>query len=147
MRLDPRVYLAKGSDYLRVVKVLKDAFEVAQEQIVPSPFAICAKNIDEFHPDDMKLFVIDDDQGDIASIVYGVKVGPNQVLLAMGTTPHTRRKGYGAAVLHAALLDAKNMGLHYSLLFASDLGKKLYDACGFDTAEWWSFYRHKPLQQ
>jgi GNAT superfamily N-acetyltransferase len=65
----------------------------------------------------------------------------------MGTTPQCRRKGLGAAVLHAALLDAKNMGLHYSLLFASDLGKLLYESCGFDVIEEWSFYKIRPRKE
>jgi hypothetical protein len=79
LRKDPRVYRARGKDYDRVVRVLKEAFHTEYEQITPSPFAICAKNIDTFDDEEMRIYAVDDDEGNIASIVYGVKVGQNQV--------------------------------------------------------------------
>lgn len=76
----------------------------------------------------------------IASIVFSVYVGENVSLLAMGTIPEARRKGFAKAVLNASLIDAKAHNCRYALLFASQVGKLLYNSAGFVTLEEWDFY-------
>jgi len=138
---DSRVYMAKSSDYERVVECLIGSFDMDPQSVACSPFAHAARTIDSMK--DVKIFLIDD--GDVvASIVYSVKVGQNVSLLAMGTVPSSRRKGLAKAILHASFIDAHSQGLQKVLLFASKLGKYLYDSIGFKTLEEWTFFSYNP---
>jgi hypothetical protein len=142
-KLDTRVYLAKSSDYERVLQCLVESFSMVASTAYESPFAVAAKNIDSY--EDIKIFIVDDG-GKVASIVYSVEVEENSVLLAMGTIPESRRKGLARAILYASFIDSKKAGKKYSVLFASELGKLLYDSVGFKTVEDWSFNYFKPQE-
>ncbi len=49
----------------------------------------------------------------------------------VGTIPAYRKKGLGFAASHSALLEAKKNGYKTALLFASPMGKPLYEKIGF----------------
>jgi GNAT superfamily N-acetyltransferase len=51
----------------------------------------------------------------------------------VGTVPEYRGKGLGFAVTHQGLIDAKKRGLSKAILFASAMGKPLYEKMGFVT--------------
>lgn len=139
--VDTRVYVAKSADYERVAMCLVKSFDMKPEHLPLSPFTNAARIADTL--DECKIFVVDDG-GEIASIVYSVTVGDSSVLLAMGTIPASRRKGLARAVLHASFIDAKQQGLKRSLLYASDVGEKLYSSVGFKILEHWDMYAFNP---
>jgi ribosomal protein S18 acetylase RimI-like enzyme len=49
------------------------------------------------------------------------------------TTPAHRRKGYGAAITQAAMLDAAQRGASHAVLGSSPMGQGIYEALGFKT--------------
>lgn len=141
LMVDERVYVAKSADYERVGVCLIKSFDIDPSRLPDSPFDNAAKIADTLS--ECKIFVVDDG-GEIASIVYSVTIGDSSILLAMGTIPSSRRKGLAKAVLHASFIDAKQQGLKRSLLYASDLGEKLYTSVGFKTLEHWNLYSFNP---
>lgn len=52
-------------------------------------------------------------------------------IYAVGTLPEYRRRGLGAAVTLRPLLDARALGYHYAVLFASRAGYAVYRRLGF----------------
>jgi len=50
----------------------------------------------------------------------------------VGTLPEYRNKGLGYAVSHQPLVDAQNRGYNTAVLFASQLGKPVYERLGFE---------------
>ena len=142
---DPRVYIAKSSDYERVGVCLLKAFSIKPEDLPLSPFDNAAKIADQLMHE-CKIFVVDDGP-EMASIVYSVTVGDSSVLLAMGTIPSSRRKGLARAILHASFIDAKQQGLKRSLLYASEEGEKLYSSVGFVILEHWNLYAFLPTKK
>jgi len=50
----------------------------------------------------------------------------------MMTSPRHRRRGAGRAVLTAALIDTAGLGPRGTLLWASPMGRPLYEALGFE---------------
>lgn len=49
------------------------------------------------------------------------------------TTPEHRRRGYGAAITQAAMLDAARCGASHAVLGSSPMGQRIYEALGFKT--------------
>lgn len=135
---DSRVYVATNQDFERVADAMADAFGRSEEMRLGS-FAQAARSIDGYP--DMKLYLVDNDEGQVASLVFAVTVENSSVLLAMGTREGSRRKGFGRAILTNALLDAQQEGLKQSILFASDLGKLLYSSLGFEVIEDWNRFK------
>ena len=56
-------------------------------------------------------------------------------IYAMSTRSQFRRKSLGRAVAQACLINAKNNGCDYAVLYASEVGKLLYEAMGFKTVQ------------
>ncbi len=52
-------------------------------------------------------------------------------LFCVGTIPGLRGKGIGAAITLKPLLDARALGYHYGVLFASEMGIPMYRKIGF----------------
>lgn len=52
-------------------------------------------------------------------------------IYCVGTLPQARRQGIGAAVTHAALVDARALGYNLAVLGASELGEPVYRRLGF----------------
>ena len=50
---------------------------------------------------------------------------------AVGTLPEVRRKGIGASITAASLLDAQARGYRYAVLFATRSGQSVYQRVGF----------------
>jgi hypothetical protein len=61
-------------------------------------------------------------------VVYGGGVAG---LYAVGTVPDVRRRGLGALITVAPLVDARAAGFRYGVLFASELGAPVYRRVGF----------------
>jgi GNAT superfamily N-acetyltransferase len=53
---------------------------------------------------------------------------------AVATSPAARGKGIGAAITLKPLLDARDQGYHYGVLFASEMGVPVYERIGFRLA-------------
>jgi GNAT superfamily N-acetyltransferase len=54
-------------------------------------------------------------------------------LYHVGTLPTARRRGIGAAIALAPLLDARRLGYHVGVLFSSPMGLNIYRRFGFQT--------------
>jgi GNAT superfamily N-acetyltransferase len=54
-------------------------------------------------------------------------------LYHVGTLPHARRQGIGAAIALAPLLDARRLGYRVGVLFSSPMGLNIYRRLGFQT--------------
>lgn len=61
-------------------------------------------------------------------LFYGAGVAG---LYAIGTIPRARNKGIGTAITLKPLLDARNQGYHYAVLFSSRMGYAVYKRLGF----------------
>jgi ribosomal protein S18 acetylase RimI-like enzyme len=54
---------------------------------------------------------------------------------AVATVPSARGKGIGGAITLKPLLEARDMGYHYAVLFATEMGVHAYQRIGFRLAE------------
>ena len=61
-------------------------------------------------------------------LFYGAGVAG---LYAIGTIPRARNKGIGTAITLKPLLDARNQGYHFAVLFSSRMGYAVYKRLGF----------------
>ncbi len=52
-------------------------------------------------------------------------------LFCIGTIPELRGKGIGAAITLKPLLDSRDLGYRYGVLFASEMGLPMYEKVGF----------------
>lgn len=52
-------------------------------------------------------------------------------IYGIGTVPHARNKGIGGAITLRPLLDARQQGYHFAVLFASHMGYPVYKRLGF----------------
>jgi ribosomal protein S18 acetylase RimI-like enzyme len=50
---------------------------------------------------------------------------------AVATVPAARGKGIGAAITLKPLLEAREMGYRYAVLFSSEMGVRVYERIGF----------------
>jgi hypothetical protein len=57
-------------------------------------------------------------------------------IYAMSTKEEFRRKKIGSTAVHACLKIAQSYNLEYAVLYASNLGMKLYDAVGFEAVQY-----------
>lgn len=62
---------------------------------------------------------------------FGCPSGRIGLLSSMFTDPEYRRKGIARELLHRVMEDARNYGCGTVQITASDMGVKLYTACGF----------------
>jgi len=60
--------------------------------------------------------------------------------LKLGTIPAYRKRGLGFAVSRHALVEAKKNGYKTALLFASVMGKPLYEKIGFREYALYKFF-------
>jgi ribosomal protein S18 acetylase RimI-like enzyme len=56
-------------------------------------------------------------------------------IYAMSTRENFRRKGLGGAAVQACLKEAKNNNISYAVLYASQMGKPLYESMGFQVSQ------------
>ena len=65
-------------------------------------------------------------------------------LYCVATMPWARRRGLGTLLTLQPLLDAREMGYHYGVLHASNMGEPVYKKMGFETiCDFW-FYQWSP---
>lgn len=69
----------------------------------------------------------------------------NQVagIYAMTTKEEFRRKKIGSNAVHACLNIAKSHDLKYAVLYASNMGEKLYHATGFKVVQYFYEFNFK----
>ena len=130
---DPRVRRASGADRAAVDGLVGDAF-----QLPPEVATIATAMLSD--PDAaLHVWLLED--GDIAvSTVMTCRVDDAVTVWCMATASSAARRGYGRALLGEALARAADDGARVGLLAASDAGKPLYDATGWQKLEDWDAY-------
>jgi GNAT superfamily N-acetyltransferase len=56
-------------------------------------------------------------------------------IYGVATVPGARRKGIGAAISLAPLMDAREMGYRHAVLFSTDMATGVYERIGFQMTE------------
>jgi GNAT superfamily N-acetyltransferase len=87
--------------------------------------------------------------------VDGQAVAISLLLLSAGlagiynvaTIPQMRKRGFGAAMTLAALLDARDLGYHIAVLQASEMGANIYRQLGFQDHFLFDSYSSQPSAQ
>jgi ribosomal protein S18 acetylase RimI-like enzyme len=77
------------------------------------------------------VLMVDDGEGDAAGAVCCVSFGATGWIGALGVAPETRRRGIGRALTEAAIARLRERGASTVLLFATDMGRPLYERLGF----------------
>lgn len=72
---------------------------------------------------------------------FGCPSGKIGLLSSMYTDPDYRRMGIARELLHRVLEEAKNYGCGAVQITASDMGVKLYKACGFKYNDKFMYYK------
>ena len=70
--------------------------------------------------------------GDAAGAVCCASFGPTGWIGALGVLPEARRRGVGQALTEAACARLRDRGARTILLFATDMGRPLYERMGFE---------------
>jgi ribosomal protein S18 acetylase RimI-like enzyme len=74
-----------------------------------------------------------DGAGAPAGAVCCISFGPTGWIGALGVAPESRRHGLGRALTEAAIARLRDRGAQTVLLFATDMGRSLYERLGFAT--------------
>jgi ribosomal protein S18 acetylase RimI-like enzyme len=77
------------------------------------------------------VLVAENGSGDAAGAVCCVSFGPTGWIGALGVAPECRRQGIGRALTEAAIARLHGRGATTVLLFATDMGRPLYERLGF----------------
>ena len=77
------------------------------------------------------VLVAENGSGDTAGAVCCVSFGPTGWIGALGVAPEYRRRGIGRALTEAAVGRLHGRGATTVLLFATDMGRPLYERLGF----------------
>jgi ribosomal protein S18 acetylase RimI-like enzyme len=77
------------------------------------------------------VLVVDNGSGDTAGAVCCVSFGATGWIGALGVAPESRRHGLGRALTEAAVARLRDRGASTVLLFATDMGRPLYERLGF----------------
>lgn len=72
-----------------------------------------------------------DHRGEPVGAVCAVSFGATGWIGALGVAPEARRRGLGRALTEAAIARLRDRGTGTVLLFATDMGRPLYDQLGF----------------
>ncbi len=92
-------------------------------------------------------FWILEDDGEPVSAVFAHQVDDSVSIWCMSTPPSAQRKGYGRALLGAALARAAADGATWGALGATEAGYPLYDATGWTTTDQWQLYVNATSEQ
>lgn len=77
------------------------------------------------------VLVVEDGGGTAAGAVCCVSFGATGWIGALGVAPEARRHGLGRALTEAAVARLRNRGANTVFLFATDMGRPLYERLGF----------------
>jgi ribosomal protein S18 acetylase RimI-like enzyme len=77
------------------------------------------------------VLVAENGEGDAAGAVCCVSFGATGWIGALGVAPEARRQGFGRALTEAAIDRLRERGADTVLLFATDMGRPLYERLGF----------------
>ena len=130
---DPRVSLISADDVNDVVKLLADSFLLDR-----SNFGFLFDTLK--NPDSVSNIWILKEDGVAVSTVTTMLVDDALTVWCMATPPQFARKGYGKALLGDVLLRCGAKGAKRGSLGATEAGKPLYEASGWETLEGWDVY-------
>jgi ribosomal protein S18 acetylase RimI-like enzyme len=77
------------------------------------------------------VLVAENGSGEAAGAVCCVSFGPTGWIGALGVAPESRRHGLGRALTESAVARLRDRGATTVLLFATDMGRPLYERLGF----------------
>lgn len=135
---DPRVRAATMDD-VQVCGVL-------MEQAFGLPADVAGLFAEVFVPSTGTFWILEDG-GSPVSAVFAHQVEDSVSIWCMSTPPEQQRKGYGRALLSAALARAAAAGATWGILGATEAGYPLYDATGWSTADEWQIYANAASEQ
>jgi ribosomal protein S18 acetylase RimI-like enzyme len=81
------------------------------------------------------VLVVDNGEGPAAGAVCCISFGATGWIGALGVAPEARRRGIGRALTEAAVARLRARGADTVLLFATDMGRPLYERLGFETED------------
>lgn len=130
--------LPKANDDIEIKKITDSADLATWINIVKKSYGIESEEFNYFieyqknhaEPDALQFYLAFY-QGTPAAASMTIKAEKTVALHWVGTLPEMRKKGLGYAVSHKALLNAKKEGRIDAVLFASELGKPIYERIGF----------------
>ena len=77
------------------------------------------------------ILVVDGGGGEPVGAVCCISFGPTGWIGALGVAPERRRHGLGRGLTEAAIARLRERGVETVLLFATDMGRPLYERLGF----------------
>src|SRR5215813_3224214 len=77
------------------------------------------------------VLVVDNGEGSAAGAVCCISFGATGWIGALGVAPEARRRGIGRALTEAAVARLRERGAETVMLFATDMGRPLYERLGF----------------
>ena len=135
---DPRVRVATLDDVPACSSLMEQAFGLPKD--VADFFA------EVWVPSAGRFWLLDVD-GSAVSAVYTHQEEDSVSVWCMSTPPERQRRGYGRALLGAALARAAADGATWGILGATEAGYPLYDATGWTTADAWQIYVNGASEQ
>ena len=130
---DYRVSVALLDDTAEVVGLLADSF-----LLEPNIFSFLIDTLK--NPDSAVDIWVLKDNGVAVSTATTMLVDDALTVWCMATPPQFARKGYGKALLGEVLSRSAANGARIGLLGATDAGRPLYEATGWETLEGWDVY-------
>jgi len=130
---DYRVSVALLDDTAEVVGLLADSF-----LLEPNIFSFMIDTLK--NPDSAVDIWVLKDNGVAVSTATTMRVDDALTVWCMATPPQFARKGYGKALLREVLSRSAANGARVGLLGATDAGRPLYEATGWETLEGWDVY-------